>query len=294
MAIYNSKWTGTEIDERLGRLDYDVNPNLLDNWYFVNPVNQRGVTSGTSDYAKYQIDRWYTSYNRVKGTFELTDGGFRAIPAEGDYVYLLQKPENPEIFDGKTITASVLFSNGDFLFGTEVRNNGSVVNIAKDTAKKFYIYINADNNIGLQYGSDVTVSACKLEFGDHQTLAHQENGVWVLNEIPNYAEELAKCQRFYQRFNAHSTSTAFGSGIVYSGYAYFSVPTPVALRTAPSIEFSDLAVVTDAISAADAVTVHAWSENNVKLRCAITANNGAACVLQSSALTGYIGLSADL
>ena len=35
----------------------------------------------------------------------------------------------------------------------------------------------------------------KLELGDTQTLARQENGVWVLNDpIPDYSEELVKCQ----------------------------------------------------------------------------------------------------
>ena len=40
--------------------------------------------------------------------------------------------------------------------------------------------------------------AAKLELGTTQTLAHQENGNWVLNEIPDYGEQLARCMRYYQ------------------------------------------------------------------------------------------------
>jgi len=39
----------------------------------------------------------------------------------------------------------------------------------------------------------MTIQAIKLELGDQQTLAHQENGVWVLNEIPDYEEEYYRC-----------------------------------------------------------------------------------------------------
>jgi hypothetical protein len=43
-------------------------------------------------------------------------------------------------------------------------------------------------------GEELSVKAVKLELGTEQTLAHQENGTWVLNEIPDYEEELVKCQ----------------------------------------------------------------------------------------------------
>ena len=36
-----------------------VNPNLLDNWYFGNPVNQRGQTEYTG--GGYTVDRWKLS-----------------------------------------------------------------------------------------------------------------------------------------------------------------------------------------------------------------------------------------
>ena len=47
--------------------------------------------------------------------------------------------------------------------------------------------------------------AIKLELGDQQTLAHQDaDGNWVLNEIPDYGEQLARCQRYFQTFATES------------------------------------------------------------------------------------------
>lgn len=45
--------------------------------------------------------------------------------------------------------------------------------------------------------------AGKLELGSGQTLAYQnEEGNWQLFETPDYAEELAKCQRYFQLYSA--------------------------------------------------------------------------------------------
>ena len=50
--------------------------------------------------------------------------------------------------------------------------------------------------------SGETIFAAKLELSDRQTLAHQEGDKWVLNEVPNYGEQLARCQRYYQLYSA--------------------------------------------------------------------------------------------
>lgn len=50
-------------------------------------------------------------------------------------------------------------------------------------------------NFRVSTNSTCKIIAAKLELGDTQTLARQENGTWVLNEVPNFQQELAKCQR---------------------------------------------------------------------------------------------------
>ena len=51
--------TAQQIDDGLNIARGVSNPNLLDNWYFGNPVNQKGQTSYTG--AGYTIDRWALS-----------------------------------------------------------------------------------------------------------------------------------------------------------------------------------------------------------------------------------------
>ena len=52
-------------------------------------------------------------------------------------------------------------------------------------------------------GGTLDLYGAKLELGSQQTLAHQdENGNWVLNEIPDYGEQLARCQRYYQLYSS--------------------------------------------------------------------------------------------
>lgn len=72
------------------------------------------------------------------------------------------------------------------------------------------MFYRASDNIYGQIGADIGVRivtfdtskrnlkivAVKLELGDTQTLAHWDGSKWVLNEIPDYGEELAKCQRY--------------------------------------------------------------------------------------------------
>ena len=68
------------------------------------------------------------------------------------------------------------------------------------TINNFSIYVYGASEAGAGEGY---LHAAKLELGTTQTLAHQdENGNWVLNEIPDYGEQLARCQRYYQLYSS--------------------------------------------------------------------------------------------
>ena len=150
-----------------------VRPNLLDNWYFGRPVNQRGQTSYSN--AGYTIDRW----KLTSGSVGVVSGG---ITLNGTLVQIL------EASIGQTVTASALLSDGSMITPTY-----------NDNTKTFALTATGQ-----------TIKAVKLELGSGQTLAHQENGVWVLNEIPDYGEQLLRCQRNLYRYNCptpHFSST---------------------------------------------------------------------------------------
>lgn len=233
------------------------NPNLLDNWYFGNPIDQRGgyvvppdtpyysdtglttqagtvsayttaspgngtygtiTVSGTTYYVAwsaavrgytgtgYGIDRWKMPDNF---TITITENGIELHkPANtGDIVWMQSlEPFLLKQLRGKTITLSCLTGTDELYFGTfNVQETGIFdgPNIVVGTDWIFdFVIDNAENSNGYfrfystsNAETSLKVKAAKLELGSQQTLAHQENGNWVLNEIPDYGEQLARCLR---------------------------------------------------------------------------------------------------
>ena len=186
-----------------------VNRNLLDNWYFVGggsqlgdgvfPINQRGQTtySGTG----YGVDRWKAD---LSGAVTINTDSISFLQAF--FVQDLKQPLDTNV----TKTLSILDSDGNLYTtsgksiwvtnapfgGYRIENSGSRVNIL------------------VGQGNSIKIIAVKLELGSEQTLCHnegtEENPVWVLNEIPDYGEELRKCQRYYQLFRTESLRPTYG------------------------------------------------------------------------------------
>lgn len=176
--------------------------NLLDNWYFGNPVNQRDV-SGTISSAGYFLDRW----KLVSGSVTINTDG---ITLNGTMQQVL------ETAPVGTVTASALTQAGV----------GEVVP-AYDSASKT-VTVTADGK---------KLVAVKLELGPQQTLAHQEDGVWVLNEIPDYGEELTKCMRYLQVLAAPYDTSGNGVAIGYANNTvdlWVPIPLAVPMRISPT------------------------------------------------------------
>jgi len=176
------------------------NPNLLDNWYFVDSINQRGQTEYTA--AGYTIDRW--KFLTPNASIRLTSSGLHVI-AENSADLIFDQAQEDEWLYGKTVTISVLVS--DYVKGMLAIQSGGLL---EATQKSGLVYVAGTYTKGLPYtfrmfnsgDSEFTIKAVKLELGFKQTLAHQdESGKWVLNDPPpDKALELAKCQRYYQVF----------------------------------------------------------------------------------------------
>lgn len=93
-------------------------------------------------------------------------------------------------------------------------------------------------------GQQIKVVAAKWEQGDVSTLAHQDSsGNWVLNEVPNYADTLTKCQRYFLRIGNPDGYAPLGIGQARTTLdIVFFIPTPVTMRTVSALK------VTGAIS----------------------------------------------
>lgn len=173
---------------------FPCNPNLLDNWYFGNPVNQRGQTSYTG--GEYGIDRWYST-----GVCLIENDGLAIRDS------ILEKIQNPEKLNGLTITFSVLGANGKLYTGTRVFNGANDVVFYELDSDGIQLLFNTYWD-GFQIIGNFKPKAAKLELGTQQTLAHQENGKWVLNEIPKFGDQLAECQRYYQVYTTEAARPA--------------------------------------------------------------------------------------
>ena len=237
MANYKSAYTGTQIDAAIAKANAsasttDLNThsssvtphggiqhrNLLHNWDFRNPVNQRGATSGTGPYF---IDRWAGTINSV------TSGGLSVINTN----YMVQRFDDSfkNALDGKTVTGSVLYSDGTIESGSAIYHKEltGFETIFETSNVKFQIhYFNTSDRggVALTFLSTKTVVSVKLELGTVSTLA---------NDPPaDFGEQLAICQRYYQKGRISRLNVSVDSTTTL----YAMIPTPVSMRTnAPTL-----------------------------------------------------------
>lgn len=257
----------------------------------------------------YGFDRWQVTGG---GQVQISDNGV-IITGVGLYGGFQEFIENWGNFKGKTVTLSFLISGGtaigngayvDILTGeSEYTNNVTeagvaslTVSLPQDITKLQCALITSPNS-----GYDLTVIAAKLELGSKQTLAHQEGEKWVLNEIPNYAEQLARCQRYLLDITPSIEYNESYVGICGENYASFCISTPVSMRTTP-VFVGDPSQIQIGVDYAiyptpTSVRVITYGKNYVNIRCTLpdeTAKGGMTCDFRSRSRTTKFLLSAEL
>lgn len=276
--------TDTYANNGFGR----TNPNLLDNpwWGSGEVVNQRNVTTGNLTNAKYFIDRWITSYGTTIGTYTLTSGGITITPATGTTGIVYQRFENAATQNGKTMTASIMLSDGTIYSGTINRTNGTLQ--AYYNANGITLRQDGGNSFQIIVSTAKTIRAVKLELGSVSTLA---------NDVPpDYGTELAKCQYYFRRISSSSVNAidiAFASSTTRADIINAGHSRP--MRTIPTVAYSGAINVYNN-GANHAVTAIAAVGYNTGFNLAFTTSGlstGTGAVSFIS-LNGTIDLSADL
>ncbi len=239
-------YSGEEIDRRLGNAVVPVsNPNLLRNWYFAGggsqqgggqlPINQTGQTEWTAPWV-YTIGSWL----KTTGSVALTKDGL-VLRAPGETIWQKLEPGLTDFLLGKLVTMSVLFSNGDLVFGSGIiqiwdGEDAHPVFFSQDIATLYFLgggshqpHVAINNSSGV----DLVPFACKLEFGDRQTLARQTaDGKWVLNDPPpNFQQALAEEQRYYWVSDFYFASREFYNNT----HMICNVQFPVKMRAIPAV-----------------------------------------------------------
>lgn len=229
------------------------NPNLLDNWYFADPINQRGQTEYTG--AVYTIDRWFNGHSEL-----ITRVEDDCISCTGTGLNLQQIISSN--LAGQTVCMSVLCAgninlvigylrNGEYQYPVMVSMNQENIGLLTLTydipsdVTQTVIYLQTVSGTARYY-------AAKVELGPVQTLAHKEGDTWLLNDPPpNKALELLKCQRYQVVFKQRDQSLGysnlfFGTATLdvldannkYNGQGYIVLPTP--MRIVPTISAGTL------------------------------------------------------
>ena len=245
-----------------------INPNLLDNWYFADAINQRGLTEYTG--GGYCIDRWKTDNCQVT-----SDGIY--FPNQGNWAIQPLEGELKRFLDGKQVTLSLLYADGgidNFTFTYEAAP------AEQTTLHSLRVcgVLMVDGAIMLWCYTPSTIVAAKLEVGTAQTLAHQEDGVWVLNELPDKAQEWTKCLRYFYRLKPAGSlaSTHLGTTpAAQTANVFLSLPLPVPMRISPAVTCSGSIIVsTSGSSAADRITatIAMASPDSINSRIAFAAN----------------------
>lgn len=293
--------TAEEIDDS----KWFSRPNLLDNWYFANPVDQKKgkiIQSGvniytdstfgtligpaayacpvvelTSTYAKvqdakntssyyyvppadvvrgyvglsdsydnYVLDRWRVE-NNIVVTFESDGVSLENVGnLAGQYKQELPHDFFPEgtllcisaIVKSVSGDARLFLSQSSSPFGHPVdfisllqpglySGFGNLLS----GNHKFSIYLGA--------GAKIKLAAAKLELGQTQTLAHQENGVWVFNEMPEEGEQLRRCLRYDYILGIDGQNCPVGIGTAYSTDGVIcDIQLPEYMRANPAVSLS--------------------------------------------------------
>lgn len=221
------------IDELYAAMPY--NPNLLDNWYFVRAVNQRGQTNYT---AGYTIDRWRTYTESASVTVSSGTGVTVTLPQTTSY--FSQLLENPQDYRGKTLAASVQGS-GNIVVIVTARKGDQYTTVCTGSGSSGFVtatgtvpneaYDELRFNIGTgTAGQAIQLKAAKLELGSVSTLKD--------SPPPHYADQLSRCQRYQLSL----LSDQVRATVTSTNTILFTVPTPVTMRTIPTITANNFSV----------------------------------------------------
>ena len=279
-TYYTHQYSGEEIDAAVGRartggaLDTSVTnvsnqlgtftrPNLLDNWYFGNPINQRGQTEYTGN--GYTVDRWFFDTDSGSSALTLTTEGLKFIAtASATGIASLKQDIDPtmlSVFAGKTVTLSILGKTDisqQVLFYVNskvavVKSSPAVNGVCMTTLTYTFPSV-LENAAIFVYGrsysgaGEGTILAAKLELGPTQTLAHREGDRWLLNEVPDYGEQLRRCQRYFWRLHGMEGNkyAIFAYGMKQSAdQVRFVIPFPATFRVSPAITANGKFLVSD-------------------------------------------------
>lgn len=248
----------------LANLGAGVRPNIADNAYFAGggsqqngeqlPVNQQGETQWESSSSNVRLfDRWAMQVNNAQATAQLTSSGLE-LSFTGINQTIFQTFEPYKFKAGETYTSSIMVDG--ILYEATLIASTSEASAAQYQGAEFSCALQYLEGNWLWYPlvdyrttpRTLSVSACKIEELEGQTLAYQDStGTWQLLPQPDmdYRTQLAKCLPYFVSSYQNAspgTPNSYTNEIVLVAVTinYFSqrnVEFPTRMRTTPSVTF---------------------------------------------------------
>ena len=217
----SEEWLTTAQEEAIHVVAARItNPNILHNWDFRNPVNQRGLSEYTT--LGYFVDRWTSGrWQPNPGRILINADSIIFDNPSAGFMSFGQVIEFPDTYIGKTLTLSVMLGDGTIVSGTGVApitpstagitiplgTSGANISLWRGGGP-----VNLAITAAIPAGDSIDIKAIKLELGSVSTLA---------NDPPvDHAIELPKCQRFYRLFSSTDISQR---NVWVQGAHYFSI-----------------------------------------------------------------------
>ncbi len=266
-------------------------PNILDNWYFIDPVNQRGQKEYTGGHS---IDRWQYP-QKVK----LTGEGISLIRTlVANNPHFLQKISSPSNYINKTLTFSVLAkTNKPDSFRCSIFNETTVFAQKYMKASEDYILYTVTAKISSESPSfSVSTQDMSAALEHNPTIGDACHLVATKLELGNrftgwpawdYGTELAKCQRYFQRLALRGAPV--DNSVVYGWNTIpnrVRIPLPVTMRVPPAlVSFSGTIYHEQSSETIDDATIYNGSSANE-----VVLSLGKRCLM----VNGEAQLSAEL
>ena len=234
-----------------------INPNLL-----INPdfkINQREKTEYNGPNPTYSVDRWFSS--NINSTIKVCD-----TEEDGRYINL-STTENTTVSNGRGYFRQILEEtlSGKYTLSADVRGSGvyflSLFGPDANTTTKIYtatenwtrvsVTVDASNNLNIGTTGNTAINAFYIRLDPNSSIDFRniklERGSVATQFIPpDPATELAKCQRYYQRFDVNkrpstNVNSHFGywNGVISGGSTGIGITIPIEpMRTSPTVSMT--------------------------------------------------------
>lgn len=277
----------------------ETNPyNLLDNSYFIDPINQAGFNGYHGSSARYAIDRWQAT---TGATTSQDKNGLKIITDKTDWTSGVQQQIEAKRFaDVMTLAVRGVFPVACRLFvyiGSGAQNFGLAY--FKGDAEERTLVLKLTKLDGLT-GDEVVnvyISPDAEKTGTPSVIrwAALYEGEYTADTLPpyvpkGYAVELSECLRYYRRVTGNNETFI---GYCANGISYAMIPLQT-MRISPTVNPSGkfyYTLGTKQGTTSETATAHKANANRVIVKCAI----GETGILTGSITPqGNIDITADL